>query len=308
MRMCVTEGPTAAAMEVEVPAAKRVPDVALGIGWRQELSAFIVGREDLAFVEVMAEAFPSGRPLPVELQVLLERKLAVIPHGVGLSLGGAELPDSRRLADLAGLAERVAAPLVSEHVAFVRAGGLEAGHLLPVPRTRECLEVVVENVRVAQDQLPVPLALEHVAAVFEWPAADMDEGQFLTELLERTDALLLLDVANLHANATNHRFDPVAFLERIPLERVAYVHVAGGTTRDGVYEDTHAHPVPTAVLHLLRQAAMMGAVPAVMLERDQRFPADEELGGELDAIRAAASSATSVVPRRVSVCESTNGY
>jgi uncharacterized protein (UPF0276 family) len=269
-------------------------DVALGIGWRQELSGFVLARKDLAFVEVLAEAFPPARPLPVGLEVLLGRKLTVIPHGVCLSLGGAEHPDSSRLAHLAGLAERVAALRVSEHVAFVRAGGLEAGHLLPVPRTRECLEAVVENVRVAQDQLPVPLALEHVAAVFEWPEPEMDEAGFLTELLERTGAYLVLDVANLHANATNHGFDPLVFLERIPLERVAYVHVAGGTTRNGVYEDTHAHPVPTAVLDLLRQAAARAGVPAVMLERDDRFPRDDELAAELDAIRAAASSGVTV--------------
>jgi uncharacterized protein (UPF0276 family) len=153
---------------------------------------------------------------------------------------------------------------------------------------------VVENVRVAQDQLPVPLALEHVAAVFEWPGPEMDEAGFLTELLERTGAYLVLDVANLYANATNHGFDPLVFLECIPLERVAYVHVAGGTTRNGVYEDTHAHPVPAAVLDLLHHAATMVGVPAVMLERDDRFPRDDELAAELEAIRAAASSGVTV--------------
>src|SRR5215204_6982037 len=99
------------------------------------------------------------------------------------------------------------APLVSEHVAFVRGGGLEAGHLLPVPRTREALAVLVANVRLAQAELGVPLALEHVAALLEWPAPELDEAAFLTELLERTGALLLLDLANTYANARNHGGD-----------------------------------------------------------------------------------------------------
>jgi hypothetical protein len=138
-------------------------------------------------------------------------------------------------------------------VAFVRGGGLEAGHLLPVPRTREALGVLAGNVRLAQAELGVPLALEHVAAVLEWPAPELDEAAFLTELLERTGALLLLDLANLHANARNHGGDPLALLDALPLERIAYVHVAGGVERDGLYHDTHAHPTPPPVLELLAE-------------------------------------------------------
>src|SRR4029453_1420030 len=126
-----------------------------------------------------------GQPLPDGLAALLARGVPVVPHGVRLSLGSAEAPDPGRVANLARLAERLAAPLVSEHVAFVRGGGLEAGHLLPVPRTRDALDVLVRNVRLAQAELPVPLALEHVAALLEWPAPELDEAAFLAGLLER---------------------------------------------------------------------------------------------------------------------------
>src|SRR5262249_21028984 len=156
--------------------------------------------------------------------------------------------DRERLASLAALAERFGAPLVSEHVAFVRGGGRETGHLLPLPRTRDALEVLVANVRAAQVVLPVPLALENVATLLEWPDAEMDEVAFLTEVLERTNSLLLLDAANVYANARNHGYDPVAFLEGLPLDRIAYVHVAGGVDRDGLYHDTHAAAVLAGVL------------------------------------------------------------
>ena len=185
-----------------------------------------------------------------------------------MSLGSAGEPDPARVGHLAGLAERLQAPLVSEHVAFVRAGGLEAGHLLPVPRTRETLDVLAANVRLAQAELPVPLALEHVAALLEWPAPELDEAAFLTELLDRTGAWLLLDLANLYANARNHGGDPLAFLDALPLERVAYVHVAGGVERDGLYHDTHAHPTPPAVLDLVAELCARRDPPGVMLERD----------------------------------------
>ena len=266
----------------------------VGIGWRPELAGFVARRDRLGFAEVVAESLHDDRPLPAGLEALLARGVPVVPHGVRLSLGSAEEPDPARVVHLARLAERLGAPLVSEHVAFVRGGGLEAGHLLPVPRTREALGVVVANVRLAQAELGVPLALEHVAALLEWPAPELDEAAFLTELLERTGALLLLDLANLHANARNHGGDPLDLLDALPLERIAYVHVAGGVERDGLYHDTHAHPTPPPVLELVAElcARFSGGPPrrdppGVMLERDDAYPPEAELAAELEAITAA---------------------
>ncbi len=260
----------------------------LGLGWRHALAAIALRRDELGFVEVVAESVPSGRPLPPALMAVRRRGIQVVPHGVRLSLGGADPIDPARLKSLGALAERVEAPLVSEHVAFVRAGGREAGHLLPVPRTRAALDILVANVIEAMAGLPVPLALEPIAALFEWPDAELDEGDFLTELLERTGALLLLDVANVWANARNAGSDPEALLDRLPLERVAYVHVAGGTERSGLYHDTHAHPMPAGVLDLLARLADRVAIPGVMLERDDNFPPVDDLHEELDAIVSAA--------------------
>jgi uncharacterized protein len=257
-----------------------------GVGWRPELALAIDRRPGLGFVEVIAEDFFGG-PLPPAVERLRERGVAVVPHGIGLSLGGAAPPDPDRLAALAALARRVQAPLVSEHLAFVRAGGVESGHLLPLPRTREALDVAVANVRAAREALPVPLALENVACLFEWPGAEMDEATFLAEVLERADVLLLLDVENVYANCRNHRADAGAFLDRLPLDRLAYVHVAGGAERDGLYHDTHTYPVPAAVLDLLEELSARADLPGTLLERDDRFPEDAELYTELDAIAAA---------------------
>ena len=260
---------------------------ALGLGWRREYASFVLGQNRLGFVEVMAEGLGDGRRLPVALEAVRRRGMPVVPHGVSLSLGSAEPPDAHRLRSLAVLAESLDAPLVSEHVAFVRSGSLDAGQLLPVPRTRDALHVLVENVRIAQKTLPVPLALENVAALFEWPKAELDEADFLAELLEQTGALLLLDVANLYANGRNNGFDPVDVLDRLPLESVAYVHVAGGFEVDGVYVDNHAAPVPPGVLGLVEELAARCPQAPVMLERDREHPTDAELDAELDAIVAA---------------------
>lgn len=270
----------------------------LGVGWRPEIALPIERRTDLGFIEVLAEDLDASVALPAPIGRLRRRGVAIVPHGVSLSLGGAEPPDRGRLNALVQLAECLGAPLVSEHIAFVRGGGLEAGHLLPLPRTRAALELVVANVREAKAALPVPLALENIASLFDWPNAELDEAAFLTELLERADVLLLLDLANVYANARNRGDDPRRFLDRIPLQRIAYVHVAGGAERDGLYHDTHAHAVPAAVFDLLTELAARADVPGVLLERDDRFPPDTELNGELDAISAALARGTAKRPQR----------
>ncbi len=263
------------------------PLAGVGLGWRRQLAHRIDQETGLGLVEVLAEHLDSTAPLPAPLVRLRERGVPVVLHGVSLGLGGAEPPDARRLDTLARLAERLGAVCVSEHVAFVRADGIESGHLLPVPREDEALELLAENVRLAQAALPVPLALENIATLFEWPAPACTEAEFLAGLLSRTSALLLLDVANLYANALNLGTDAAAVIAAVPRERLAYVHVAGGVRHGGLYHDTHAHPVPTGPLDLLETlVARLGPVPA-LLERDDHFPSSEELTAELRAIEAA---------------------
>ncbi|MFD9395722.1 DUF692 domain-containing protein [Streptomyces sp. NPDC060000] len=264
-----------------------------GIGWRPEIADAVERMPGIDWVEAVAENVCPGH-LPDSLLRLRERGITVIPHGVSLGLGDAERPDAGRLTALAERAEALGAPLVTEHIAFVRAGGpltasprLEAGHLLPVPRTRDALRVLCENVRIAQDALPVPLAVENIAALVAWPGEEMTEGQFLYELADRTGVRLLIDVANLHTNHVNRGEDPAKALAELPLEAVAYVHVAGGFERDGVWHDSHAHPVPRPVLGILTDLASRAPLPGVLLERDENFPEPAELERELGAIREA---------------------
>ncbi|WP_190187380.1 DUF692 domain-containing protein [Streptomyces cirratus] len=265
---------------------KPVTHLGVGIGWRPEIAEAVERLPGLDWVEVVAENICPGH-LPAPLTRLLERGVRVVPHGVSLGLGGADRPDAGKLAALGERASALGAPLVTEHIAYVRTSSpvLEAGHLLPVPRTREALDVLCENVRIAQDALPVPLALENIAALFPWPGDELTEARFLTELVERTGVRLLIDVANLHTNRVNRGEDPAAVLDAIPLEALAYVHVAGGVQRGGVWHDTHAHPVPGVVLDVLAQLRARVEPAGVLLERDDDFPPEGELENELRAIR-----------------------
>lgn len=258
----------------------------LGIGWRPEIHAYVAGLPGLRWCEIIAES--AQHAVPDGLDTLIDRGVAVVAHGTRLSLGSAEPLQPGRVAGLAKAAEVLRSPLVSEHIAYVRADGTEAGHLLPIPRSRDSLDVLVDNVKQVQAELPVPIALEPIAALLEWPDQEFTEPQFLTEILERTDALLLLDVANLYANARNHGRDALAELDALPLERIAYCHVAGGSERGGLYHDTHTDPTPPEVLELVAELARRSPPPALMLERDGNYPPAAELTAELDSIADAA--------------------
>ena len=255
----------------------------VGIGWRPEIAAIVDDLPGLRFCEVIAESVAH-----VDITPLQELEVPVIPHGVRLSLGGAEPVTAERISVLANAAERLRSPLVSEHIAFVRSGELEAGHLLPIPRTRESLNVLCENIYRTQQDLPVPLAVENIAALFSWPDDEFTEAEFLAEVVERTGVHLLIDVANVYACARNSGADPFVELARLPLERIAYCHVAGGESDGAVYHDTHTAPVPKVVVEMVAELAATGNAPAFMLERDGAYPPAAELLRELDAIANAA--------------------
>jgi hypothetical protein len=286
---------TTATAERVLVSATRNPLAGLGLGlaWRSGIAGLAAELPGQRFTEVVAESLSLHGPLQPALAELRGRGVTVVPHGVRLSLGGTDPLDPHRVHRLAHAAEALDSPLVSEHIAFVRAGGHEAGHLLPLPRTREALDVLTRNVSTVVTELGVPLAVEPIAALFDWPEDEYTEPDFITELLERTGAWLLLDVANTYANARNRGIDPHAVLDRLPLERVAYVHVAGGavdTDELGLYHDTHTSATPEPVLALLRElAGRLGAYgPPVLLERDGHYPPAAQLLAELDAVALAA--------------------
>ncbi len=260
----------------------------VGIGWRRELAGSLLAeRGAVDFVEVVAEACREPRSLR-EARAVAEI-WPVVPHGVKLSLGSAEGIEVDRARFLGKLARELRAPVVSEHVSFVRAGGREIGHLTELPMTREVVDVVVRNVDRLRRELPdVPLLLENVARGFLWPTTSetLDEGDFHAEIVLRTGCDLLLDVGNLYANAVNAGRHPEELLARYPLERVAMLHVAGGVTEGGFYFDTHAHPVPEPVHALVARALEHVPHATVLLERDAALEDPGAILAEVARLRA----------------------
>ncbi len=256
--------------------------VGAGIGCRRryerELLELGVG-ERPALLEIMPDHYFS-RP---EMLDELAARYPVVFHDVGLSIGTLERTDTvlqARLRRLRELAQRAKPLAFSDHLAFTRSARIDLGHLGPLWYTRAVLACVIDAIRFVEDALGLPLVLENIAAPFVIPGAELEEPEFFGALAQATGAELLLDVSNLLVNAKNFGFDAATVLARYPLERVAFVHLAGGREQRGFSVDSHDAPVSDGSFELLRQALGRARPRAIIVERDEHLPPLAELLAE----------------------------
>jgi hypothetical protein len=281
-----------AAVEVAVASPARADR--FGLGWRPELAAGILSHLDrIDAVEVIADdVFDAPRAQLRALRTLASQ-VPVVLHGVGLGLASAARVDRRRLEAMARVVDAVVPDFWSEHLAFVRAGGVEIGHLAAPPRNAATLDGLARNVAAARAIVGRAPLLENVATLLEPPGSDRDEATWVAGAVDAADSDLLLDLHNLHANATNFGFDAQAFLDRLPTERIAAIHLAGGRwiradSGERRLLDDHLHDVPDPVFALLAEVGRRAPQPlTVILERDGRYPAIDHLLAELDCAREA---------------------
>lgn len=264
-----------------------------GLGWRPQLAAGILAHLDrIDVVELIAEDhFGAARR---ELRALrtLAAQVPVLLHGVSLGLASAVPVETKRLDRMARLVGAVEPEAWSEHLAFVRGGGIEIGHLAAPPRSAESIEGACRNLERARAVTGTMPSAENIATLIDPPASPLDEADWITRIIRGSGAGLLLDLHNLYANAVNFGRDPSDELRRLPLDRVALVHLSGGHWIDGPdgacrLLDDHVHDVPDAVLALLAELGRLTPQPlTVIIERDGQYPAFDHLLAQLDAARA----------------------
>lgn len=272
-------------MTLTIETVQRIPTLGVGIGYRDLLRAELYQhRSEVDWLEVVAEHFLNEAPASQADLELLKDHFSLVPHGLDLSLGSADGIDLDHVAYLARLIERIGPPYWSEHIAFTRAGGIEIGHLTPMPFTYEALGVLTRNIRSVQQRIPVPLILENITYMLEMPA-EMTEAQFLGELVDRTGCGLLLDVTNLYTNAVNHGYDLEAFLDDAPLENVVQLHFTGGEWAGDVLVDSHSAATPEEVWQLMEEVVSKAPVKGILLERDEKIPPLAELLPEIARAR-----------------------
>jgi uncharacterized protein (UPF0276 family) len=271
-----------------------------GVGWRPELAADILSHlEAIDLVEVISEEClrPAGR----RAIGALARQVPIVLHGVSLGLASTSAVDDRRLGALADVVNDLRPLAWSEHLAFVRAGAVEIGHLTAAPRTAATAVATARNIRAAADRIGSMPAMENIATLLDPPGSDLDEAAWITEVVREAGCPLLLDLHNLHANALNFGFDPFEYLGRIPLQTVTTIHLAGGRliqepATDGgpprwrVLDD-HLHEVPVRVYDLLAEVGAGVASPLiVILEYDGNYPPFVDMLRQLSCARAALQS------------------
>lgn len=289
-----------------LPSAENVSGV--GLAFNPALARFVSRHRDaLDFISVSPERFwhdkgpRSGarqlryRDIPEALHQLEQAKadLPLVAHGIGLSIASAGPLDHVHVEQLAHWRKRFPFAWFSEHLAWFRLGPQHdwrgVGLLLPPVYDHAVLPELTEKIQQLHAGLGCDVLLENTVNYSPLPDQDLDEAEFLNALTCRSPCQILLDLHNLHTNAVNHGIDPYAQLERINLDHVRELHIAGGEAFAGMWTDAHAGSCPPQVWNLLQHVLMRAPeIRAVTLEIDESWVmriSEAQLLAELDQAR-----------------------
>ena len=266
------------------------PFAGFGLGLRKpHYRDFLDHRVGVDFVEVISENFMIDGGKPRQILRDVRARYPVALHGVSMSIGSADGLDGAYLARLRALVDEIEPLFVSDHLSWTRIEGFNSHDLLPLPYTNEALDLVCANIYRAQDALGRAMLIENPSTYIDFAPADMTEWQFLDAMCARTGCGLLLDVNNVFVSASNHGFDPIAYLDGVPHDRVRQIHLAGHSRGKEMLIDTHDRPVPASVWDLYAHVLPKLGPVATMIERDDDIPPLDELLRELDTARAIGS-------------------
>jgi hypothetical protein len=225
---------------------------------------------------------------------MLAAQRPVMLHGISTGLASTVPVDRKRLDKMARLFDAVRPEGWSEHLAFVRAGDIEIGHLAAPPRTSATVDAAAANLERARAAVGSMPMVENIATLIDPPVSDRSEPSWLTEILAASGAGMLLDLHNLYANSVNFGQDSFEFLSRLPCASVQQVHISGGRWIDNGDPrhrrllDDHLHDPPDPVYELLAELAARCPNPlTVILERDGSYPSMDHLLRQLDLARSA---------------------
>src|SRR5271169_4022568 len=259
--------------------SRPIPSCSVGIGLRlPHVTEIAVTRPTIGFLEVHAENYMAETPA-LDRLLELRRDYPISLHGVALSLGSAEELDRCHLDRFKALIERVEPMLVSEHLAWSAIGGAYLNDLLPLPYTEESLDIFCDHVEEAQGALGRRLLIENPSAYLRYRHSTIPEAEFMTEIARRTGCGILCDVNNIHISTWNFGFDPIAYLEALPIDAVGEIHLAGHHVADDVHIliDDHGSRVVEPVWELYAAALRRFGGAPTLIEWDTNLPALEVL-------------------------------
>ena len=256
-------------------------DYGVGIGLRIPHYQHIFEQTPVVdWFEIISENYmvDGGRPLHVLDRILEQYR--VVQHGVSMYFGSAEPLNREHLRRLKNLVRRTKTPWLTDHLCWGSVDGRYTHDLLPMPYTFEAARLTAEKVRQVQDFVEVPVAVENVSSYAEFHLSEMTEWEFLNEVVEQADCGILLDVNNIYVSSRNHGFNPFEYLNSVPAERVAQIHIAGHSKFKRYTLDTHDHPVVEPVWQLYERAIERCGRTATLLEWDDNIPSFDEVHRE----------------------------
>jgi uncharacterized protein (UPF0276 family) len=272
------------------------PYLGFGLGLRVDHYETILNSEPpVDWFEIISENYmvPGGKPLHYLDRI--RARFPLVMHGVSLSIGTTDPLDRDYLKQLKALAARVEPAWISDHLCWTGVHGKNLHDLLPLPYTEEAIDHVAARVREVQDYLGRQMLLENVSSYVSYAQSQLTEWDFLGAVCERADCRILLDVNNIYVSSINHEFDPAAYLDGVPGERVQQIHLAGHEDHGNYIIDTHDHPVPDPVWALYAETIKRFGPVSTMIERDDNIPPLDELLAELDRARDIAREAAGLV-------------
>ncbi len=276
-------------------------DYGTGIGLRiPHYDHILTKKPTVDWFEIISENYlvDGGRPLAV-LDKILEQ-YRVVQHGVSLYFGSAEKPNRSQLRRLKNLVKRTNTPWLSDHLCWGSVDGTYSHDLLPMPYTFAAAKRTAEKIKYVRDFLEIPICVENVSSYTEFHVSEMTEWEFLSEVVERADCGILLDVNNIYVSSKNHRFNPYDYINQVPHERVAQMHIAGHTKFEKYILDTHDHAPIDPVWKLYAHATKLCGVTATLLEWDDKIPSFDEVHDEaLKSKQYIADAREATKPREV---------
>ncbi|MEZ0226371.1 MAG: DUF692 domain-containing protein [Alphaproteobacteria bacterium] len=277
-------------------APETLKDARTGIGLRAPHTEQILAElPPLGFIEAHSENYFRIGGIPFEQLMKVRETYPLSLHGVGLSLGTAEGVSDEHLEKLATLVRYVEPVLVSEHISWSTSDNRSVPDLLPLPMTAEALKIICGNVQRVQEKLKRSILVENPSSYLAFADKEMSEPDFIAEIIKRTGCGLLLDINNIHVSAHNLGFDPIAYLDALPLGITGEIHLAGyhiNTVGEReIFVDAHNHAVYDAVWDLYRAALQRLGDTPTLIEWDSDLPVLQKLLDEAkkaDTIRAEA--------------------
>lgn len=259
-------------------------NLGIGIGLRPaHYNEIFATLPPIDWFEIISENFMGGGP-PLEVLERILEHYTVVQHGVSLAIGSPDPLDRDYLKKLKELTKLTKTPWLSDHLSWGRLPGAHYHDLLPLPYTWEVVDYVVERARIVQDFLEIPFALENLSSYVTWKDNEMSEWQFYSEIVERADIYMMLDVNNIYITCRNSNSSVSDYVAHIPFDRVIQIHLAGHQDKGEYLLDTHDAPVIDEVWKIYGEIYPQTAGVSTLLEWDDNFLSFEETWKE--ALRA----------------------